>query len=160
LPVQQLPGLGDVRTALLRIVFGQRQISNLAMRTGDLLHQTRTLQDRELVWISNVHWFTNLGSGEAQNAFDLITHVAETTCLRPIAVDGERFAAYGLLHEVGDHTPVIQLQSRTVRIEDAENVRVYPVITQIRHGHGFSEAFGFVVNRTRADGVYMTPITF
>jgi hypothetical protein len=43
-------------------------------------------------------------------------------------------------------TTVVQLQSRAVSIKDADDAGIDLVIPVVRHGDGFGEALGFVVD--------------
>src|SRR6185437_607556 len=70
------------------------------------------------------------------------------------------FAAERLFHEIGDHATIVKLQTRTIGVEDTHNAHIDSVIAAVRGCHGFRKTFGLVVNRTRADGIYVSPITF
>src|SRR5580700_11354648 len=96
---------------------------------------------------------------KTDEAVHFIADVAEAAGLAAIAVNGEVFAADGLLHKVGDDAAIVQLHARTVGIEDANDASVYLVITVVGHGEGFAEAFGFVVDRAWADGVDVAPVS-
>src|SRR5579862_6505860 len=98
--------------------------------------------------------------GQAYEAFNLIADVAETASLAAVAVHRQVLVAKRLLHEVGNHTPVVELHARPVGIEDAHDTRVHVVIAMVGHGHGLAETLGLVVNRTRTDGIYMAPVSF
>src|SRR5579863_1178250 len=98
--------------------------------------------------------------GQAYEAFNLIADVAETASLAAVAVHRQVLDTKRLLHEVGNHTPIVELHARPVGIEDAHDTRVHVVIAMIGHGHGLAEALGFIVNRTRTDGIYVAPIGF
>ena len=101
-----------------------------------------------------------LGFRKPHEAVDFVAHVAEAASLMAVAVDGEGFTAQGLLHEIGDNSSIVQLHTRPVGIEDADNASVYFVITVVGHGYRFGEALGFVVDGTGADAVDVAPIGF
>ncbi len=45
---------------------------------------------------------------QAVDAFDQIADEAKAARLRAVAVDGQRFAAQGLAHEIGDDPAVVE----------------------------------------------------
>src|SRR5271165_3740523 len=98
--------------------------------------------------------------GQAHETVHLIADVAETASLAAVAVHRQVLATKRLLHEVGNHTPIVELHARPVGIEDAHDTRVHVVIAMVSHGHGLAETLGFIVNRTRTDGIYMSPVSF
>src|SRR5580693_10444083 len=98
--------------------------------------------------------------GQAHETVNLIADVAKTASLAAVAIHRQVLATKRLLHEVGNHTPIVELHARPVGIEDAHDARVHVVIAMVRHGHGLAETLGFIVNRTRTDGIYVAPIGF
>ena len=117
-------------------------------------------EDGEFVGIADVYRQMFRGLRQANEAVDLVADIAETAGLAAVAVDGEVFAAQGLLHEIRDHAAVIQLQARAVGVEDADDAGIHFVIAVIGHGDGFGEALGFVVDRARPDGIHVAPVSF
>ena len=97
---------------------------------------------------------------QPQQAVDLVTHIAEAARLAAVPVNGQIFATQRLFHEVGDDPAVIELHARSIGIKDACDTRVQFVIAVVGHGQGLREPFRLVVNRTRADGIHVTPIGF
>ncbi len=95
---------------------------------------------------------------EAQDAVDEIGDVAEAARLGAVAVDGERLAAQGLHHEVGDDAAVVGLEPRAVGVEDADQVGIDAVVAVIGHDGGLGEALGLVVDGARADGIDVAPV--
>jgi len=61
---------------------------------------------------------------------------------------------------IRDHSAVVQLQARAVGVEDADDAGIDFVIAVVGHGDGFGEAFGFVVDGARADGIDVAPVGF
>src|SRR5580704_75113 len=118
------------------------------------------LEDGELVGVADIDRQMFGGLGKAHEAVDFVADIAEAAGLAAVAVDGEVLAAESLLHEIRYYAAIIQLQARTVGVEDADDARIYFVIAVIGHGHGFGEALGFVVDRTRADGIDVAPVSF
>jgi len=108
-------------------------------------------EDGEFVGVADVDGQVFVRFREAKEAVDLVADVAEAASLVAGAVDGEVFAAQGLLHEVRDDASVVELQAWAVRIKDADDARIDFVITVVGHGDGFGEALGLVVDRARAD---------
>ena len=54
----------------------------------------------------------------------------------------------------------MQPHTRAVGVEDADDLRVDPVIPVIGHRHRLGEALGFVVDAARADRVDVAPVAF
>src|SRR5580692_6327131 len=98
--------------------------------------------------------------GQAHETVNLIADVAKTASLAAVAVHRQVLATKRLLHEVGNHAAVVELHARPVGIEDAHDARVHIVIAMVRHGHGLAETLGLIVNRTRTDGIYVSPVSF
>src|SRR5580692_6082952 len=98
--------------------------------------------------------------GQAHETVNLIADVAETASLAAVAVHRQVLATKCLLHEVRNDAPIIQLHAWPVGVEDSHNARVHVVIAMVRHGHGLAEALGLIVNRTRTDGIYVSPVSF
>src|SRR5262245_24994752 len=92
---------------------------------------------------------SHLRPGQAQDAVNLVADVAEAARLFAVAIDGKWVAAKRLLHEVRDHAAVVELQTRAVSIEDAQNARIHFVVTAVGHGRGFGKALGLVIDRAR-----------
>src|SRR5262249_50657247 len=55
---------------------------------------------------------------------------------------------------------VIELQPRTISIEDTHDANVDLVIAMIGYSCRLSETLGFVIHRPRTDGIYIPPIAF
>jgi len=53
---------------------------------------------------------------------------------------------------------IIQAHARAVGVEDADDVGINAVRAVIGHGHGFGEAFGFVIDAADADRVDVAPV--
>src|SRR5260221_184390 len=66
--------------------------------------------------------------------------------------------ASGRFPEVGNYTPVVELQARAVSIEDAQDTRIHAAIAMVRHGHSFSEALGFVIHGARTNRIHVPPV--
>src|SRR6202158_5124287 len=160
LPSQQLPGLADVGAALFGIILRQWFIANRALRSRYFQNHLRAFQNSKFVGIADVHRKMFVGFREAHEAVDLVTDVTEAARLIAVAVDGEGFAAQGLLHEIRDDPSVVKLHARSVGIEDADDVRIHVVIAAVGHGHGFGETLGFVVDRPGADRIDVAPVGF
>src|SRR6202051_2939898 len=87
LPSEKLPGLRDIRTALLGVIHRQRLEDDGAARSGHLQNDRSTLEDRKLRWVTNVHRRVLLRARKPQNALDLVADIAEAARLRAIAKD-------------------------------------------------------------------------
>ena len=110
--------------------------------------------------VADIDRFVFLTAGEAPDALDEIGDVGEAACLGAIALDSERFTAEGLTAEGRDDAAVIEAHAGTVGIEDADDFGIDAMEAVIGHGHGLGEAFGFVVDAARADGVDVAPVCF
>src|SRR6266446_6226107 len=62
-PAQLCASDGNVRTALLRIILWQRLKSDSTLGAGHLQHQPGTIQDGELVRVSDIHGSVNVRPG-------------------------------------------------------------------------------------------------
>ena len=78
----------------------------------------------------------------------------------PFTKGRQVLAANCLFHEIGNDPAIVELHSRAVRVENAYDASVHFVIAPVSHGHRFGEAFSFVVNRTRADWIHVSPVSF
>src|SRR5216683_2302498 len=159
-PAEKLPSFRDVGTALFGIVLREWFVTDLAFRSCHFYYVLRAFENGEFVWIADVYRQMFRGFRETKEAVDLVADIAEATGLAAIAVDREVFTAQSLLHEVGDDASVVQLHARAVGVEDADDARIHFVITVIGHGDGLGEALGFVVDRTRSDGIHVAPVSF
>ena len=149
----------DVRPALLGIVLRQRLIADAALAAGYSQYFFRAIHDRELHRIADVHRQRLVRGHQAKETLDFIGDVAEAAGLAAIAVNRKRIAAQRLLHEGGYYAAIVELHARPVGIENAHNARVHFPVTPRRHGGGFREALGFVIDRTRAYGIDVSPIS-
>src|ERR1022692_5222957 len=100
---------------------------DLTRRPRDGNYFSRALQDRELRRIPDIYRFMFLRSRQAENAIHFVAHVAETSRLAAIAINGQIFAAQRLPHKVWDHPPIVDLHPRSIGIKDAQNARVHLV---------------------------------
>src|ERR1700721_1126357 len=98
-------------------------------------------------------------SRQRQNPFDLITDVAEAPRLAPSTIDGNVLTPKCLLHEIGYHSSVIEFQSRTIGIKDSNDPRIHLSIAVISHVKRLSKSLGLIIDGTRANGIYMPPVT-
>ena len=81
-----------------------------------------------------------------QNSPDQVGDIAEAARLEAVAVDGQIFSAQRLGQEVRDDPSVPYAQSRTIGVEDADEMRPDSIIAVIRHGQRLGVPFGFVVD--------------
>ena len=83
------------------------------------------------------------------DALDQVGDVAEAAGLFAFAVDGDRLAAQGLAHEVGQNPAVVEPHPRAVGVEDPDDPRVDAVEAVIGHGDGFGKPLGLIVDSPR-----------
>ena len=77
-----------------------------------------------------------------------------------MAVDGDRLAPEGLLHEIGQNPAVIQPHPRPVGVEDAHDPRLDAVIAVIGHGDRLGEPFGLIVAAPGTNRIDVAPVVF
>src|SRR5262249_6370825 len=103
LPPQELPGAGDIGLAPFRVILREVLVDDRALGVADqgddLLGE---LQHGDLGGIAEVHRLGEVGLQEPVDAVDQVADVAEAPRLLAAAVDGDRLAAEGLSHEVGE----------------------------------------------------------
>src|ERR1700723_2149419 len=97
---------------------------------------------------------------QTHETINLVADVAEAASLAAIAVYGQVLPAKRLSHEVGNHASIVELHAWPVGVENPRDAGVQVVIAVVSHGHGFAEALGFIVNRTRTDGIHVSPVSF
>ena len=120
-------------------------------RVGDLL-------DRHLVRVADVHRVVLVRQHQLDDAVDQIGDVAEAARLRAVAEHRHVLVAQRLRHERRHGAPVVEAHPRSVGVEDADDLRVEPVIAVIGHRHRLGEALGLVVDAARADRVHVAPV--
>src|SRR5690606_15954107 len=86
-------------------------------------------------------------------------NVLEASGLRTVTIYGEWFAFKSLSDEIGYDTPVIEPETRSVAIEDANNSRIQTMHVVISHRDRFSESFRFIVNTTRTNWIHVAPVS-
>jgi 3-hydroxyacyl-CoA dehydrogenase len=72
---------------------------------------------------------------------------------RPSVITAQRLA-----DERRQHAAVVQSHARAIRVEDADDARLQPVVGVVGHRHGLLEALGLVVDAARADRVDVAPV--
>ena len=94
-PVEQRLGAANVGITAARIVFRQRQPSDVRRTSGHRQDAVDERADRHLVWIAEIDWKTDrhFAVHQPPQAFDRIVDKAETAGLRAIAVNGDRVAS-------------------------------------------------------------------
>ncbi|OQA17906.1 MAG: hypothetical protein BWY63_02219 [Chloroflexi bacterium ADurb.Bin360] len=80
--------------------------------------------------------------------------------MRASIVDGERLTAQSLIDEVRHNAPIIKAHTWTIRVEDTHDARVHIVIAVICHRKGLSKTLTFIIDPTRTDRIYITPVIF
>jgi hypothetical protein len=95
---------------------------------------------------------------EQEEPADQIVDVAEASCLRAVAEDGERLAGERLADERRDRAPVIGAHPRPVRVEDPDDRRVDALLPVIGHRQGLRVALRLVVDAAGADRVDVAPV--
>src|SRR5215218_3634695 len=124
LPAEDLARAGDVGLALLGVVLGQRLVHDLARGAGDPEDRLREVEDRELARIAEVDRQVLAARREQEQPANEVVDVAEASCLRAVAEDGERLARECLAKEGRDRAPVVGAHARPVGVEDPDDRRV------------------------------------
>src|SRR5918995_5311610 len=133
LPPEYLLRPSDVGLAHLRIVDGQRLEDDLAAAAPHLEHLLCELEQRELVWIADVHRQMLAALDERDQAADQVVDVAEAARLGAVTEDGERLALHRLADEGRDRPPVVGTHPGPVGVEDPDDRRVDALLPVIRH---------------------------
>ena len=137
---------------------GSGRVTSERFRSGQPEHQLRQLPDRELVGVADVGRLVPVAREEPVDPLDEIGDVAERSRLRAVAVQRERLTLERLHHEVGNHPAVLRPHPRSVRVEDAHDARIDPVIAVVGHRHRLGEPLRLVVHAARADRIHVSPV--
>src|SRR5690606_22639704 len=102
LPPEEGASAADIGPADLGVVRGKGPELDLGAAAGERDDAMCELEDGELVGVPDVDGVRLVRVEQAVDALDLVVDVAERAGLRPIAIDGEGFAAQRLHDEIGD----------------------------------------------------------
>jgi hypothetical protein len=144
--------------AHLRIVDRQRLVHDLRARARHLDDRARQLQQRELVWVAEVHRLVVAGLGEPDDPVDQVRDVAERARLRTVPEHGQRAVLQRLAQERGHRAAVVRAHPRAVGVEDAGDAGVHALLAVIGHAERLGVALGLVVDAARPDRVHVAPI--
>ena len=81
-PAKLFPGAGNIGPALLGIVHGQRQKSQLTLRAGDANNPLGEFLDCQFVRVANVDRFMEVALGKLENTIDQIGDETKAARLR------------------------------------------------------------------------------
>ena len=95
---------------------------------------------------------------QPDDAVHEVRDVAEAARLAAAAEHRDVLVPQRLAHERRHRAAVVDAHARAVRVEDADDLGVHPVIAVIGHRHGLGEALGLVVDPARADRVDVAPV--
>ncbi len=161
LPAEQVPRPGDVGLAALGVILRQFVVDDLASGIADQRDNLLgKLHHGDLIGIAQVDGLGEVRAEQPDDSLDQVGYVAEAAGLFAAAVNGDRFALKGLLHEVGQDPAVIEPHSWPIRVENADNPRFHTVVAMVSHGDRFGEPLGFIVAASRADRVDVSPVIF
>src|ERR1044071_5318231 len=91
LPAERVLSLGDVGFTLARIVRGQRHVREAGLGFARLDHFFCKLFDRELTWITEVHWtIQSFDIHETNQSFEQVFDVTEGARLFAFTVECQR----------------------------------------------------------------------
>jgi hypothetical protein len=121
-------------------------------------HHVRQLPNCVFHGIADVHRVVITLGKQAVDPLDFVFDIAERTRLRAVAVDRERLTAQRLHDEVRHHAPVAWPHARSVRVENADDARVEPVVPVVRHRDRFGKPLRFIVDATRSNRIHVAPI--
>src|SRR6202022_2477133 len=108
--------------------------------------------------IADIHRSMLLAHCQAKDSLNQIRNVAEASCLASVAENRERLIIQSLADKRRNHAAISQTHSRSVCIEDADNLRVHSVKTVVSHRHRLGKSLCFVVDPTRSDWIHITPV--
>src|SRR3989338_2431055 len=161
LPAEQRVSFADIGSALSGIIHGewvefQTTGGSLQVRQ----HLLRNLQDGALIRIAEIHGIVEVAVHQPENPLDEIADVTEAARLTAVAIDGQWLVPQCLPDKVGTPPPVTEPHPLAVRVEDANNPGIQPMLAMIGHRERFGESFGFIVHAARPDRVDMAPVMF
>src|SRR5207237_10795852 len=88
----------------------------------------RDLFDRHLLRVADVDGIVGVRLHQAQDAVDEIADVGEAARLRAVAEDRHVFTGQRLRRERGPRAAVAETDAPTLRVEDADDLRVDAVL--------------------------------
>src|SRR4051812_37491422 len=153
-------GAGDryVRSALPRIVLGQRPEVEVRGAAGHAPDQRGELQDVVLSRVAQVDRLLVIGAHQSDNALHQVVDILKAARLAAVAIDGQWLAAQRLAQQVGDDAAVVRRHARPIRIEDPADADRYSVRPVERRRQRFGIALALVVDASRSDGVDVAPV--
>ena len=133
LPAELLARERDIRLTLARIVGRQRSVHELRARARQVEDRLGQFDHGELAGIAEVDRAGEpLGRlHQAQEALDRVVHVAERAALGAVSVERDRRVLQRLDDEVRRYAAVVRVHARAVRIEDARDLDVHPVLAVV-----------------------------
>lgn len=161
-PAEEQFCLCDVRLATLGIVLGKRfedDWHGVARERHDVFGE---LEDGVLFRVPEIDHLAgeSVDFHEQDEASHKVVDVAERTCLRTVAVDGDGFAFDGLEAEVWDDAAIGGMGAWPIRVEDARQPGIDIVLADVFHNEGLGESLAFVVACPGTVGVHVAPVGF
>ena len=159
-PMNELDRPVDARTTLLRIVHKLRQEHDLGFglqMVSDLLGE---VDDREFVRITQIHRLANVRVHQRDQSGHQIANVLKRSRLLTITVDGDRLVSKCLRYEIAHNSPVQNVHSRTVSVEDSGHRDPDVLLLRVRVGQRLGHSLALVIARPRSHCVYVPKINF
>src|SRR5204862_5112063 len=128
LPAEHLPRLRDVGLPDLWIVHGERLEDDLAARADQLLDELRELEQCPLLRVADVDREMLAALCEQHESPDQIVDVTEAASLGAGPEDRQRLVLERLADECRHRAAVVRPHARTVRVEDADDCGVNPLL--------------------------------
>lgn len=97
---------------------------------------------------------------QAHQALDQVRDEAERPRLRPLAIDGDRFAPKRLHDEVRYHPAILRMHARTIGIEYPGDLDAQLMLAVIVKEQRLCAALAFIIARPEADRIDIAPVVF
>ena len=160
LPLENHSCFGDVGLTNFWIVLRKRFVENFAFSPGESNDFFGKVEDGDFIWVPEIHGVIVFTHEESVYSFNEIVDVANAACLTSIAEHRNILTAKCLGDERWDGSTIINPHPWAVRIENAGNTGIDPMISAVCHRHRLSEAFRLVVHAANANGVNVPPVMF
>ena len=135
-------------------------MGNLRLTSNLLEYKLSQLKHGEFTGVPEVHGTDDLLLlHEAHESLDKIVDIAEGAGLGPLAINSEILTLQGLNDEVGDNASIIGQHARTIGVENTDHSDIDAVFTVIVKEERLGCTLPFVVARTQANRVHVTPIS-
>jgi hypothetical protein len=129
-----------------------RNMHNLAVRPDDGLYLSGAVQEGGLRRIAHIYRLVLTTKGEAEDTGHDIGDITRADSLRAITGDSKGLSAKCPSQEMRDRPVVTAVETRSVHIEDADDMGVESVVAAKGTHKCLGVALGLVVYRRRSNG--------